>query len=1036
MFNNRTNPLILNLFKMRKTLFKIMGFAGMLFLLTANCFSQTSVTVSGKVTDSGGEPLPGVNVFVKGTTVGTVTDINGTYTLQVDNPAQALLVFRFVGFNEQEIAVANQSTINVTMQDSSIGLDEVVAIGYGVVRRRDLTGSVGSVKSDEIARTTTSNAMQAIQGRVPGVDIQQRDGQAGSGININLRGNRSISASNAPLILVDGVEYGSTIDINATDIESMDILKDAASTAIYGTRGANGVIIITTKKGKSGKTKVNLNSYVSSNIATHVPQVMYGKKEVQRLIDKANYAADLTSGNWGTSNFTPQQILTESMADWKEIDIYNDGSYTNWIDIILQNGLTQNYELSISGGSENTNFNLALGTMFDEGLLKNDKMNRYNTRLNLDHKINNMFKVGANLMFTYRDHDARQNSVFNQGMALTTICHPYTAEGEIIKTPNPRYLAHANPLLDEIDGAYQRNIETTRFFGNSYLEVTPVKNLTFKTMFALDRSNIRTGTYQDYESVARFQSPGTTGLSLEYVNQTNFTFDNTLNYSTKFGIHNISALVGSSAKQDVREQVITSGDAGKEHYYKSSFYDVSKAITYSTTSSYTKTSLLSYFGRLNYSLMEKYLLQASVRADGSSTLAPGNKWGYFPSVAAAWRINEEGFMTGTRNWLTNLKFRTSWGISGNAAINAYDTMGTLDDRVTYYFFGGKDIAGNLPSRMGNEKLKWETNEAYNFGLDFGILTNRISGSIDYYISKTSDLLYPKSAPPSSVFPSVITNIGSTEGNGYEIMLNTVLLNKNGFNWDINWTYSTSKDKVVSLSDGITRNITGTTGQIVGQPLSIFFNYESDGIWNVGEFAEYKAAWEARNPGKTIGYISAYGVPGTIKIIDRNDDGKLDDDDKKVYNRSPKHIFGIANNLTYKDLSLSVLVFARLGGYISYDLNSRLNFETANWGDIDYWTPTNTRAKFPNPGSASATFGSYGSSLLYEKANYVKIKDITLSYSLPKSVIKGVGIENVKVYGSLKNFFTFSSIDNYDPERGGAFTFPLAKQMVFGFNLEF
>jgi len=1030
--------------KKRKFLRLLMLFG--IWAIALSMVAQESRLIRGTVVSTSGEALPGVNIIVKGTTVGTVTDIDGIYQLQVDNPSQAVLVFRFIGFTDQEVAVGNQTNINVTMAESSIGLDEIVAIGYGVVRRRDLTGSVTSVRSEEIAKVTTSNAMQAIQGRVPGVNLSQSDGQAGSGVNITVRGTRSIRAYNDPLILVDGVEYGSTVDISPSDIESMDILKDASSTAIYGTRGANGVIIITTKRGAAGKTRVNLSSYISSNIPTHVPKVMYGKKEVQRLIDRANYAAEADAARWGTadynpqwgtSNITPEQILTEGMADWTEIEVYRNGTYTDWLDIILQNGLTQNYEASVSGGTDKTTFNISLGTMFEEGLMKNDKMDRYNVRLNVDHKISSMFKIGTNMMYTYRDHDSRNSSVFGQGLKLTTIAHAYTQEGEIIKTPNPRYVAHANPLLDEVDGAFQRNIETTRFFGNSYLEVTPVKNLTLKTMFALDRSNIRTGVYQDYESVARYQSPGSSYISSEYVNRTGYTWDNTLNYTVNAGFHNITALLGSSAKQNVYEQNMIQGDAGREHYYKSAFYDVSKITSPNPISSaYTKSAMLSYFGRLNYTFMDRYLLTASMRTDGASTLAPGNKWGYFPSVAAAWRINEEEFMAGTINWLSNLKLRASWGGSGNSAVNPYDTQPTLDERTTYYYLGGTDIPGNLPSKMGNKKLKWETTEAYNLGLDFGFIDNRISGSVDYYFSKTSDLLYPKSAPPSSVFPSVVTNIGSTEGHGLEIALNTIVFRQNDLSWDINWTYSTSNDKIVSLSDGIERNITGTTGQIVGQPVSIFFNYEADGIWDIGEFEEYKAAWQARNPDKTLGYATAYGNPGTIKIIDRNDDGKLDDDDKKVYNRAPKHLFGMNNNVNYKNFSLSVFVYARLGGYIAYDMNSQLNFETANWGDLDYWTPQNPKAKFPSPGSPSTTFGSFGSALLYEKADYIKIKDVTLGYSLPASLINRVGINKVRFYGSLKNFFTFSKIDNYDPERGGSISFPLAKQVVFGVNLEF
>lgn len=349
-----------------------------LILLAHVAYSQSTKTIIGVASDQMGLPLPGVNVMVKGTLTGTITNEQGMFSLEIENPEEKSLVFSFIGFENQEVLIGDQTSFNITMNDDFIGLDEVVAIGYGVVRRRDLTGAVGSIDSKEITKIASSNAIQAIQAKVPGVDIQQSSGEAGSGVSINLRGNRSLSASNAPLIIVDGIEYGSTIDINPSDIESMDVLKDASSTAIYGSRGANGVIIITTKRGKAGKTVVNFNSYLSSNRPTHVPQVMYGKKEVQRLIDKANYQADEKSGNWGESKLTVDEVLTEKGFDFDEIDVYKNNSYTDWLDIILQNGLTQNYEVSVAGGEGNTNFMLSAGAMFEEGLMKRDNLDRYN----------------------------------------------------------------------------------------------------------------------------------------------------------------------------------------------------------------------------------------------------------------------------------------------------------------------------------------------------------------------------------------------------------------------------------------------------------------------------------------------------------------------------------------------------------------------------------------------------------------------------------------------------------------------------------
>lgn len=1018
----------------RKTLARKAIATLFLSMLCLTSFAQGHL-VTGVVADENGEPIIGVNVTAVGTKNGSITDLNGHYSLTVSTNGK--LQFSFVGYITQTVVVGNQKEINIKLIEDAKNLEEVVVIGYGIVKKRDLTGSVSSIKADEIAKVSSSNAIQAMQAKVPGLDIQQSDGEAGAGVSMTLRGNRSISASNSPLILVDGVEYGSTLDISPSDIESMDVLKDASSTAIYGTKGANGVIIITTKRGKAGKTQVSLNAYVSSNSPTNVPQVMYGNKEVQRLIDKANYQADAVSGNWGTSNLTPENVLTEKLEDFTEYGIYQDGSYTDWADIILQNGLTQNYEVSVSGGNEKTNFNLSLGAMYEEGLLKNDELDRYNVKANIDHKISKLFKVGTSLLYTYKDHNARQSSVFSQALKMTTITHAYTADGTLITTPNPRYAAHCNPLLDEIDGAYQKNIETSRFFGNAYLEANPLNNLFFKSMFAVDRKNVRTGVYQDYQSVARYQI-GSGYISSEYENTTGFTWENTLNYSTNFGgsKHDLSGLLGHSMNQNVYEESSTYGDCGAEHYYQSAFYDLSKIASSTTTSAYTKSSMLSFFGRLNYKYDEKYLLTASVRADGSSALADGHKWGYFPSVAGAWRISDELFMKKTKDWLSNLKLRTSWGLSGNAAIDPYSTLTSLSNNNTYYYLGGVSIAGKVPSTMGNSDLTWEKTSAFDIGLDFGFFNNRISGSIDYYLSKTYDLLYYKSAPASSVYPSVLANIGETKGSGLEVALNTLIIKTKDFSWDVNWSYATSTDEVTKLTNGVERNISGVTGQIVGQPVSIYYDYETDGCWGVGEFETYKTEWAARHAGEELGYLSAYGVAGTMKLIDRNDDGKLDDNDKRVYKRSPKHVFGMNNTFTYKDFSLSVLLYARLGGYLSYDMNSQLNYETANWGDLDYWTPTNINAKFPSPGAASTIYSTYATSLKYEKADYLKIKDITLAYNFPGKLISKAGIQKIKLYGSLKNFFTFSSIDNYDSERGGAITFPLSKQVVVGVNVQF
>lgn len=765
-----------------------------------------------------------------------------------------------------------------------------------------------------------------------------------------------------------------------------------------------------------------------------------GEREVRRLLDAKNYKDDIADGSWGTHHAKVEDVLGTAPnfgLPYSEMDVYNEGSYTDWPNLLLKNGLTQNYDLSISGGSEKTTFNISMGAMVEGGLLKNDKLARYNGKLSVDHKVNDILKVGMDMLYTHKNHDKRSGNVFGRSLYMSTIAHPYDADGNIILRPSPYYEAHANPLLDDQEGAYDNNIVTNRLFATSYLQLTPIKGLTLKTLFNVDYQQQHEGLYRDYQSVSELQSAKGSYISNDQNHYINYTWDNTLNYITDFGgsDHSLTLLLGSSTKRNEARSSQVSGYASAEHYYKSSFYDVSLIKTPVNTSSYTKTTMQSYFGRVNYSYKSKYLLAASLRADGSSVLAKGHKWGYFPSVAVAWRVSDENFMESTRDWLDNLKLRASWGSTGNAGISAYQTLPMVNaDNQIYYEFGSGVTTGRIPTTLGNENLTWETTTSYNFGVDFGFWGNRIYGSADFYINKTKDLLYAQSLPLSSVYSHVLSNIGKTKGHGFEIQIGGVPVRTKNFNWDTTLSVSTAKDEIVELSNGLEKNINGRTGQIVGQPLNIYYYYEADGCWGVGEFETYKADWEASHPGKTLDFPEANSTTGDVKIVDRNDDGKITDDDKRVYDRSPKCILGWNNTLTYKDFSLSFLVYARLGGWMEYGLYQQFRYDNANWADLDYWTPENQGARFPTPGLTKQN--TYAASTFYEKSSYIKIKDITLSYNLPKTWISKIGMSNLRVYGSMKNFFTFSSVDNYDPERDGDISFPLTKQLVFGVNIEF
>jgi len=997
----------------------------MALLLSVFCFvAYAQKTITGTVKDASGEPMIGVSVVVDGTTIGGVTDFDGNFTIQ-NVSEKAVLKISYIGFKEQKISVAGKNSFNVTMQEDAAALDEVVVVGYGTMKKKDLTGSVASVKTEDLAKVAGANALSAMQAKVPGVDLQQSGGgEAGAGVSMTLRGNRSLLAGNGPLVIVDGVEYGSTLDIPANDIESMDILKDAASTAIYGTKGANGVILITTKRGSAGKTKVSFNGYLSFNGATGIVKPMYGDKEVQRLIDKKNYET-AAANSWSFSNTaTAADVLTFNLDDGTStLDIYNNKSYTDWLDMIIDNSVSQNYEVSVQGGNEKTNFNVSMAAMDDKGLMKGDEFNRYTGRANIDHQINRIVKVGTSLSYAYKSNDKRAGGVFNQAQKMTTITHAYLNDGSINATPNPWYSAHCSPLLNE-DGAYQKNIESSRFFGSAYLQLNPIKGLTMKSQFTLDRSTSRTGEYQDFESQVRYQSPHTTYIANNRSTSTKYVWQNTANYNKTIAKHDMTFLLGHEMSQYVSESSNISGVAGAESYKKSSFYDVSKIQSPDVSTGYTKSSMVSFFGRANYSYDGKYLLQASVRADGSSVLAEGHKWGYFPSVSAGWRISEEGFMKNTKSWLDNLKFRVSWGLSGNSAISAYQTLATISSIVP-------NSTEKAPMTMANPELSWEKTAALDFGLDFSFLNGRIYGSIDYYNSKTYDLLYYKTAPASSVFTSTISNVGKTKGHGLEISLGAVPVKTDDFTWDLSASATFARDEVSELADGIQQVVDGTTILKVGEPVSAYYTYKMDGCWGIGEFEQYMAAHPNFEKPQ-----ADYGDPGTPKAIDVNGDDKIDDNDKVIYNRSPKAILGLSTSFTYKDFSLSIQTMARLGGYLSYSGYGLYTYDNSNWGDLDYWTPENQGADIPSPGCAGSTPTFYKSAIQIQKADYFKIKDITLSYNLPKSLIKKAYMSNARVYCSMKNYFTFSHFKNYDPERGGAVNFPLMKQVVVGLNVTF
>ena len=964
-------------------------------------FAQTR-QISGMVKDMSGEPVIGVNVSVKGTGNGSITDLDGKFTIP-NVKEKDVLVVSYIGYLTQSVSVGKQTSFIITLKEDTQALDEVVVVGYGVQKKRDLSGAVSSVKSRDITAIPTTNALEALQGKVAGLDLTASSGKAGADLSFTIRGERSLKASNAPLILVDGIDYGTTLDINPSDIESIEVLKDASSTAIYGTRGANGIIIVTTKKGKAGKSKVSLNAFASINMISSYPSIMNGAEYAQL---KREAYRDQT-----TNEYLPdEQVFTVA----QELEYVREGVSTDYRDLMMSNGFNQNYELSITGGTEKTQHSISLGYRGENGLFKNDNYKRLNARVALDHKLLENLKIGTNITYTYKDQNTRRDPL-NMCNKIVPLSKPYDENGEVVRFPAPGYNSQTNPLVDDVDGAVKDNTKATRFFGSLYANWNITKDLLFRTTLGVDVRNKRRGYYCSANSL---DGEGKDSKSLkEHTIESGITWENVLTYSIILGEHDFQIMGGTSTIYKSKEYTLASGKG--QTYGGNIYHNLASNTKEVMIDSYlNEEKLASFFGRVNYKFMDRYILTASLRADGSSLLADGHKWGYFPSVAVAWRMNEESFLKGFDE-LSNLKLRLSWGESGQSAIDPYQTVGLLGSST--YSFNNDLASGLYPKTMSNKNLTWETTSVFDLGVDFGFFNNRLSGSVDVYKSYTRNVLMNRKIPSTNGYTEVMENIGKTENFGIDVALNSVNIQKKNFTWTTDFTLSHNKEKIKELASGALRD--EANSWFVGEAFQVFYDYKKIGIWQLDEADE-----AAKNGQK----------PGDIKIQDTDGNGEITPEDRVIYSKRPKVTFGINNSFTIHDFEFSFFIYSRLGQWIDYEFNRGYKPDgLENSSNVDYWTPENPTNNFPRPNRFYG-FGKtrYSSTLKYEKGSFVKVRDVTLAYNIPSKVLASLGLGRARIYATAKNFFTSSSIDNYDPERGGGISFPMTKQLVFGVNLDF
>jgi TonB-linked SusC/RagA family outer membrane protein len=986
-------------------------------LLCAGAAQAQTRTLTGQVVDSGkAEALPGVTVLVKGTTNGASTDVEGRFTLQIPDKQDVTLVLSYIGYTNQEIQVKpDQTRIEVKLAPASAELDDVVVIGYGTVRKRDLTGAVTSVKGEEVTKLPVTTITEALQGKIPGADISRANGYAGQGASIRIRGNRSIAnpgSSNNVLYIVDGVQNVNAADIDPNDVQSIEVLKDASSTSIYGSRGANGVIIITTKRGSTGKPKINFNAYSGITKVAGYGEFMSGPQWVDFRREAFRAAGTWNSPADDAVAFNPAQ--REAIANQE---------YVNWPDQLLHTGMQQNYQVGLSGGSENTKVYFSLGYYDEKGLMKLDRFKRYTTRANIDQTVNKWLKVGVQSQLAYINNDIRRDP-FNLASQAVPLGRVYDDEGRL----NFRLLGSTqiNPLADEQPGVYDRNTKTNRLSAAAYVEITPLDGLSLRSTFG---ANFATAEAGNFYSINTIDGAGNRSQSsITNTQSRNLNWENVLTYRKDIGDHSLTVTGVASHLVFINTNSFAGGQ--NQVLPSQSFYNLGAANqNVFLGSGYQRNDLVSFAGRINYSWKGRYLLTATSRADASSKLGPGNKWSYFPSVGLGWRIIEESFMQDFK-FLTELKLRGSYGVSGNDGVAPYGTQNSL---VATQFSWNETAATptyTIAPTIGNRGLGWEGTYTADFGLDFGLFDNRLTGTIDYYDAQTRDLIFPFVLPAFTGVTTVNRNIGRTRNRGVEVSLTSQNLRGESLTWSTTLTYARNKETIVELPNGNVIADDYRNSLIVGQPAQVYYDYKKIGIWQLGEEAE---ATSYGTPGQFI--------PGDIKVADISGpdgvpDGRITAADRQVIgSRVPKWTGGLSNDLRYKAFDLNVLLVARVGQWISSDYYAKYTRAGQNNGAVvDYWTPENPTNEYPRPHATRSL--SYITTLTEREASWAKVRNVTLGYTIPKSVVGKAKIDNVRVYVSGRNLYTLSNIDDFDPEGEGVIDRPLNRAYVVGINVGF
>ncbi|WP_294185800.1 TonB-dependent receptor [uncultured Sphingobacterium sp.] len=963
--------------------------------------------VKGQVTNDSGEALKGVSVMIKGARNGVQTDSNGNFTILA--APTATLLFTYIGFNSQEIKVNPSGVIHVKMSGTNV-LDQVVVVGYGTAKKKDLTGGLAVVGKEQLGMVSTSNLMDRLVGQVAGFSITTGEAAPGASQSLLIRGENSISANNSPLIILDGIPYsGSLADIDPNNVENLSILKDASASAIYGSRAANGVILIQTKRGALGRAQVNYKGLIGMAEPMQRINVM-GPNEYIR------FQQDIARIRQGYTGALLDPIAGDIISV-TERGNYAKGITNNWQDYVFRKALTMDHQLSISGGTENTKYRAALAALDQEGVVYNSKLSRLNITTNVDQTFNKWLTTGVGLQYT-RKSDGGITPNLEHAIKQSPYGSYKNESGKYVPEPM-EYSLIVNPMrnVNAIQDRYNNN-----FFLSGYANILlPIEGLSLRSNFGYNYRNGFTGTYYGRNTFeGRDQGTQAGGsASINNSNYNDYTWENLLKYERQIGDHRFD-VTGLFSMQKTKSWSTGQSGAGFVTDDTEYFMIGSASRLVSNSASLSESAMLSYMGRINYAYKGKYLLTLTGRTDGASVFGIKNKYAFFPVAAAAWQIGEERFLKDNAKWLDMLKIRLSYGANGNQAITPYRTLDRLYSNVKYIW--GDDGAAVTTAYLagdgvGNPNLKWETTYSTNLGLDFQLFNNRLGGTIDAYLSKTKDLLMTRTVPIMNGYNRIWDNIGATQNKGIEVTLNSANVKGENFQWNTTAVFSLNRDKIVELrGDGIDDI---ANNWFIGQPLRVFYDYKMIGVWQNGETITVDGA-----------------APGAAKLYDRDGNGKIETSDRVVIgSKNPRYTASLANRFSYKNFYASALITGVFGVWRDDHMANlgAWTFGITNYvHDANYWTPENSNATIVSPGYLNPLGHGY-----YKKVSYVQVKNITFGYKLPQKIAKKVGVSGIDINASINNLNTISNIRevlNYD--NSWMASYPTARSYMFGLNINF